>query len=148
MSRLGMQLFRALRAMSPKRQVEAPTRRPTPTAGFLHVSGRLRDSGQLYQGLFAEGIYQPRAWERTRTVSTSSTLYVSAYTSDNIPAVTSRRLRQPTPTTGFLHVLREAIYCVYVSLVIIDVRSSSLHTTTLSRRTFGGREPEWRMHHF
>ena len=36
-------------------------RRPTHTAGFLHVSGRLRDSGQLYQGLFAEGIYQPRS---------------------------------------------------------------------------------------
>jgi len=31
-------------------------RRPTLTAGFLHVSGCLRDSGQLYQGLFAEGI--------------------------------------------------------------------------------------------
>ena len=31
-------------------------RRSTLTAGFLHVSGRVRDSGQLYQGLFAEGI--------------------------------------------------------------------------------------------
>ena len=30
----------------------------------------------------------------------------------------SRRLQRPTPTAGFLHVLHEAIYCVYVYLVM------------------------------
>jgi len=28
---------------------------------LLHVSGRLRDPGQLYQGLLVEEIYQPRS---------------------------------------------------------------------------------------
>ena len=56
---------------------------PTPTAGFLHVSGCLHDPGQLYQGLLAEGVYQPRSDTSLRTLI----LYISVYTSDiHVPA--------------------------------------------------------------
>ena len=33
----------------------------TVTNKVEHVSGRLRDPGQIYQGLLAEGVYQPRS---------------------------------------------------------------------------------------
>ena len=55
----------------------------TVTNKVEHVSGRLRDPGQLYQGLLAEGVYQPRS--DTSLGARTVTRYVSAYTSD-IPA--------------------------------------------------------------
>jgi len=77
----------------------------TATAGFLHVSGHLRDSGELYQGLLAweftsQGVIL--AWERTRTV----TLYTSVRTLVNSQ--------------------REALHCAYVSLVTVILYRSTV----------------------